>query len=112
MSSSEVKAVRWTSKDLEGFPDNGIRYEIIDGELFRTQMPHLHHQMVMGHVYFCLNIWSEKTDLGEAVFCPGIIFSESNDVIPDVVWNSHKRLAKLLDDDGDLRGAPELVVEV
>nr|WP_318729217.1 Uma2 family endonuclease [Roseofilum sp. Guam] len=75
-------------------------------------MPHLYHQMVMGKICICLNIWSEKTGLGEAVFGPGIIFFESDYVIPDVVWISHKRLAQLLDNDGHLRGAPELVVEV
>lgn len=27
-------AVRWTVADLESFPDDGVRREIIDGELF------------------------------------------------------------------------------
>ena len=43
---------------------------------------------------------------------PGIIFSESNNVIPDVVWSSHDRLNQLLDEAGHLVGAPELVIEV
>lgn len=33
------KRVRWTIADLELFPDNGNRYEIIDGELFVTKAP-------------------------------------------------------------------------
>ncbi|AUB40369.1 Endonuclease, Uma2 family [Nostoc flagelliforme CCNUN1] len=43
---------------------------------------------------------------------PGIIFSDSDNVIPDVVWASHERLKNLLDEAGHLTGAPELVVEV
>lgn len=43
---------------------------------------------------------------------PGIIFSESDYIIPDVVWISHQRLANLLNDAGHLTGAPELIVEV
>lgn len=43
---------------------------------------------------------------------PGIIFSDSDNVIPDVVWASHERLKHLLDEAGHLTGAPELVVEV
>lgn len=31
--------VRWTTADLELFPDDGKRYEIIDGELIVTRAP-------------------------------------------------------------------------
>lgn len=43
---------------------------------------------------------------------PGIIFSPSDAVIPDVVWASNECIATLLDDSGHLTGAPELVIEV
>lgn len=43
---------------------------------------------------------------------PAIIFSDADNVIPDVVWASHERLKYLLDEAGHLTGAPELVVEV
>jgi len=39
-------------------------------------------------------------------------FSESDNVIPDVVWASNERLERLLDEAGHLTAAPELVVEV
>ncbi len=42
----------------------------------------------------------------------GLIFSEYDAVIPDLVWVSRERLALLADEAGHLRGAPELVVEV
>ena len=32
---------RWTVADLEGLPDDGNRYEIIDGELHVTTAPHV-----------------------------------------------------------------------
>ena len=37
-------APRWTSADLEVLPDDGKRYEIIDGELYMSRQPHWHHQ--------------------------------------------------------------------
>ncbi|MGC1196984.1 MAG: Uma2 family endonuclease, partial [Geitlerinemataceae cyanobacterium] len=43
---------------------------------------------------------------------PGVIFSEADAVIPDVIWISTDRLAEILDESGYLTGAPELVVEV
>lgn len=38
--------------------------------------------------------------------------SDTDNVIPDVVWVSSDRLANILDEEGHLTGAPELVVEV
>lgn len=40
MTTTTSEKVRWTTADLELFPDNGNRYEIIDGELFVTRAPH------------------------------------------------------------------------
>ncbi|MFN6482936.1 MULTISPECIES: Uma2 family endonuclease [unclassified Nostoc] len=112
MSQSIDERIRWTSADLELFPDNGNRYEIIDGELFVTRAPHWGHQKATGNIYAELRGWSLSTGLGEAVPNPGIIFSDADNVIPDVVWLSKERLATLLDNEGHLTGAPELVVEV
>lgn len=42
----------------------------------------------------------------------GVIFSDSNDVVPDVVWLSMEKYTALIDDAGHVRGAPDLVIEV
>lgn len=112
MTSAIPERVRWTIADLEGFPDNGNRYEIIDGELFATRAVHLEHQDVVGTIYAELRAWSKRSGLGKAALTPGIIFSESDAVIPDVIWISHERRSQLIDRSGHLTGAPELVVEV
>ncbi|MEG4119982.1 hypothetical protein QUA43_21255 [Microcoleus sp. N9_B4] len=44
MSQTISDKVRWTTADLELLPDNGDRYEIIDGELFMTWAAHWNHQ--------------------------------------------------------------------
>lgn len=112
MSQPALDQIRWTVDDLELLPDNGTRYEIIDGELFMTRAPRWSHQKVANNICAVLNSWSEKTGLGEATTAPGIIFSEVDNVIPDVVWASYERLEALLDEAEHLTGAPELVVEV
>ena len=106
------KRVRWTIADLELFPDNGNRYEIIDGELFVTRAPHWKHQKACARIIIALGLWSQNTGLGEVVPAPGVIFSDTDAVIPDVVWASNDRLSVLLDEAGHLTAAPELVVEV
>ncbi|MEA5463713.1 Uma2 family endonuclease [Leptothoe sp. PORK10 BA2] len=56
--------------------------------------------------------WSVETGLGEAVQTSGVIFSNADNMIPDVVWSSKARLARSLDEAGHLSVAPELIVEV
>ena len=112
MNQTTSDRVRWTSADLELLPDNGNRYEIIDGELFVTRAPGWGHQKVCDNICRELNLWSQQTSLGKAVSTPGIIYTDADNVIPDVVWVSNERLAALLDDAEHLTGSPELVVEV
>ncbi len=111
--SQTIEGVRWTVYDLEVLPQNEwTRYEIIDGELFVTRSPHRRHQQVCGKIFRQLDAWSESSGLGETIVTPGLIFSEVDSVIPDVVWVSRERLAQIEDEAGHLTGAPELVVEV
>ncbi len=112
MSLQVSETIRWTTTDLELFPDNNNRYEIIDGELFVTRSPHWKHQSVVDSICTALRLWSKQTKLGQAVTSPGIIFTDADNVIPDVVWITNERLEMLLDEAGHLTGAPELVVEV
>ena len=103
---------RWTTADIALFPDDGKRYEIIDGDLIVTRAPHWNHQQIAGRIFSALDSWSQSTGFGEAAFTPGIVFTDADNVIPDVVWVSHNALDQLLNDAGHLTGAPELVVEV
>ena len=113
MSQTTVNAIRWTNADLELLEaDEWKRYEIVDGELFVTRVPHIGHQGTAGRIYARLLLWSEETGRGEPFMTPGVIFSDADNVIPDVIWISQERLATLVDEEGHLTGAPELIVEV
>jgi Uma2 family endonuclease len=112
MTQTIGKKRRWTTADLEKLPLDEYRYEIIDGELFVTGMLHIRHQQAAGRITSALDNWSMSVGLGKAFIAPGIIFSDTDTVIPDVVWISNNRFSALLDENGHLTGAPELVVEV
>ena len=111
-TEAAIAKVRWTSSDLELFPDDDTRYEIIDGELLVTRAPHWNHQTAIDNVCFALKSWSRLTKLGVIATTPGIIFSDSDNVIPDLVWIAQERFEGILDDQGHLTAAPDLVVEV
>jgi len=100
------------SGDLEFFPDDGKRYEIIDGELYVSKQPHYNHQLVCFRVGHILELWNENTNAGQVNIAPGLIFAEDDDVAPDVIWISNERLGTSLGEDGKLHSAPELVIEV
>ncbi|UBF23662.1 Uma2 family endonuclease [Kovacikia minuta CCNUW1] len=113
MESTTTSPIRWTTSDLAIFEgDRAHRYEIVDGELFVTRAPEWNHQTTCINIGNVLKLWSDETGLGQAAINPGIVFSESDNVIPDVVWASNERLERLLDEAGHLTAAPELVVEV
>lgn len=109
-----ANSVTWTVQDLDAMPDDGgwKRYEIIDGELLVTRAPHFRHQDAASQLNLWLSSWSSKSGLGRSVQAPGVIFSDIDAVIPDLVWASNERIENGLDKAGHFVVAPELMVEV
>lgn len=108
-----TQSIRYTSSDLELLPDiEGLRYEIIDGDLYVSKTPHWGHQTTCTAIASALSNWDRNTVAGQTAQAPGVIFAPDQDVIPDIVWIRRDRLADALDDAGHLRMAPDLVVEV
>jgi Uma2 family endonuclease len=102
----------WTIEDLEFLPDDGSRYEIIDGELYVSKQPDMQHQIVCMKVSFLLELWNNQAQLGLTIPTPGIIFTRENAAVPDVVWISHEHYAAALEADGKFHASPELMIEV
>ena len=107
-------ALYWTTADLDAMPDDGgwLRHEIIEGELFVTRAPHIRHQGAASKIQVRLETWSEETQLGSSFQAPGLVFTTTDAVIPDLVWASQARLDRGIDDAGHFTIAPELVVEI
>jgi Uma2 family endonuclease len=105
-------AQKFTSADLLLMPDDGKRYEIIEGELYVSRQPGFEHQYTCTQLANCLSNWDAQDGRGVTIIAPGVIFGEGDDVAPDVVWINRERLMKTLDKAGHLHTAPELVVEV
>lgn len=112
MKSTTINQIKWTSVDLELLPESNNHYEIIDGELYMTRAPHWKHQKTISRIVTFLENWSIETGLGTPIINPGLIFSDTDNVIPDLVWISRERLEVSVDESGHLINTPELIVEV
>ncbi len=105
--------VRFTIHDLELFTEEGIRREVIDGEIHVSTQPHWRHQLASGFFFDRLLHWSvDAGGAGLPIAAPGIIFSEEDAVAPDLVWISRERIGRVIGDDGKLHAAPDLIVEI
>jgi Uma2 family endonuclease len=76
----------WTAEMLRDLPDDGKRYEIIDGELFVSPAPRLIHQRAIGELFVHLRAYLRANGVGYAYFAPADVeFSDSNLVEPDLL---------------------------
>jgi Uma2 family endonuclease len=79
----DVKA--WTVEDLAAMPDDGQRYEVIDGELFVTPSPSLVHQRAIARLHLLLASYVDSQAIGELVMSPAdVTFSRRRGVQPDL----------------------------
>lgn len=101
---------RLTYDDYVKLPDDGKRYEIIDGELFVNASPVPRHQDIVGNIYFALRNWMREHG-GKVYMSPlDVVFDEYNVVEPDVIVINPTRVAIL--GEKNVQGAPNLLVEV
>ncbi len=74
----------WTVAKLHALPDDGNRYEIIDGVLYVTPSPSFAHQGVIGELFLRLKPYAEPLGIG-VMFSPADIqYSERTVVQPDL----------------------------
>ena len=94
-----------TRADLEAIPEDGRRYELIDGCLIVTPSPGPPHQLMLGELYLALH--AAQTAEWYTILALDYMASEFTTFVPDLL---------VVDRDERRRGGkgtrPELVVEV
>ncbi len=63
----------WTAERVRALPDDGRRYEVVDGVLLVTPGPSWAHQNAAGALYLRLSAWLQQTGLGHVMFAPADI---------------------------------------
>lgn len=104
-------STKLTYEDYLEIPNDGRRYEIIDGELYVNPAPARKHQIVVGNIYGFLWQFMRRHHTGRVYVAPlDVILSDSDVVQPDVLWiiGEHSQV----ETDRGVEGAPDLVIEV
>lgn len=108
---STASHLRLTNADLEAMPDDGNRYEVIDGELYVSSAPSFIHQNILMNIGVAFRDYLREHPIGRIVPGVGVIFDDHNGVIPDLVFATHDRMRKALVG-SRFRAAPEIVIEI
>src|SRR5438132_866313 len=108
--ATEPKTTGLTYADLEAFPEDNFRRELIDGELIVTAAPSTRHQRAVLELGAALLAHS-KVHGGQAYVAPtDVFFSDTNVVETDVLFVRRENVARV--EKKFVRSAPDLVVEV
>ena len=104
--------MRITWADAQLMPENGKRYEAIDGELYVTAAPVYRHQKICANLYFALRTMLEEPGYGWVTFAPiGVEFPDTEEgVQPDVLFVEKAREDIIVKE--GIRGPPDLIVEI
>ena len=100
-----------TYEDYVELPNDGKRYEILDGELFVTPAPSTKHQRILGNLHLLLGAYARSSRVGEVLLAPCDVLLARHDIVqPDLLFVARERTALI--EAANVKGAPDLLVEV
>jgi Uma2 family endonuclease len=77
---------RWSVEDVWAIPEDGNRYETVDGELLVSPAPRLGHQAVAGALWRPLSAWVSAQRVGIALMAPcDVVLDAYTLVQPDLI---------------------------
>ena len=102
----------WTYQDLRDLPDDGHRYEIIDGALLMAASPVIKHQELSNRLHLLAGPHVRDRGLGVVWYAPLDVYIGQHDVVqPDLLFIRQDRL-HLFPTNDVVRLPPDLVVEI
>lgn len=92
-------------------PNDGKRYQILDGELDVTPAPRPRHQKILGRMFSILERALDLKGQGDVYIAPtDVILDDFNVLQPDLLFVRKER-THIIEDD-NIKGTPDLIVEV
>ena len=115
MSKTNTTGQVTTAEQLAAMPDDGNRYELVEGVLQMMSPAGGRHGRVAGEVFLQIAQYAKRNRLGHVYAAEtGFLIKQNPDTVraPDVAFVSFSRLGQFVDHPGYLPLAPELTAEV
>lgn len=104
-------AAKLTYREYLLLPEDGKRYEIMEGELYVTPAPSPRHQLILARLLYTLMKYLEGHPVGTVLMAPcDVVFSETDILQPDLVFLREGGNAFVTE--RAIQGPPALVVEI
>ena len=100
----------WTYSEYARFPDDGNRYEVIDGEVLVTPAPSPRHQHVLFTLGIALRQYAERHGLGVVLPNVDLLFVTGQFLRPDLLFVPESARSGITD--RGVEQPPGLMVEV
>jgi Uma2 family endonuclease len=103
----------WAYEDYRRLPDDGWRYEVIEGVLHMTPAPKTRHQIILKRLALLFGSFLDQHPAGEFLFAPVDVLLPDDlgtPVQPDLIFLRRERLGLIGED--SVQGAPDLIVEI
>jgi Uma2 family endonuclease len=106
-----TSATKLTYHDYQLLPDDGKRYEILDGDLYMTRAPATRHQMIVTRLSNLLFTYLERNPIGTVLTAPcDVLLSDIDILQPDLLVVLQDGVARITDK--NVQGPPDLVIEI
>lgn len=106
-----VETRKLTYEELRAMPQDGKRYELLEGEVYMAPSPNVKHQKVIVNLLMEFVPFVREKDLGDVFVAPlDVVLDGQNVVQPDIFFVSRGRAQAITP--LFVNGAPDLVVEV
>lgn len=100
----------WTYSEYARFPDDGNRYEVLDGEVLVTPAPTPGHQHVGAKLFMALWQYVDRHALGIVLWDVDLLFASGHFLRPDMVFVPKEARSGITD--RGVEAIPRLVVEI
>ena len=101
----------WSYARWSKLPDDGHRYEVIDGVLYKTTAPSFFHQWIIRQIVRALLSQIDDVDIGLTAWSPiGLLMPGCDPVQPDIVVVRSAERDMIYD--RRINGVPALIIEV
>lgn len=101
----------FTAADYRAMPDDGKRYQLVDGEFIVAPAPNTFHQFVQKNLLRIIDTYLVRHPLGSILGAPCDVYLDDQNVYqPDLLYVTRDHAARIQHE--GIHGAPDLVIEI